>query len=52
MFEFITALGLAGFFLLALPLCAILCRLALFPMYRLTGGRLSFCRWWKAMGPL
>ena len=52
MFEFITALGLVGFFLLSLPLCSVLCRLVLFPVYRLTGGKLSFFAWWKAMGPL
>lgn len=52
MFDFILVFGLAGLFPLALAIGLILFRLCLWPVYRLTGGRLSFLRWWSAMGPL
>ena len=39
-------------FLFSLAIGPVLFRaLVLWPVYRLTGGRLPFRRWWRALGP-
>lgn len=45
LFFFVSFLWLYGLFLVALSICFPL----LFVVYRLTGGKMGFIRWFKAM---